>query len=433
MNVTIGLVGIGALLLLLVLRVPIAISLILVSLFGVAALVGFEPAIGMLASAPYDFAASWTLSAIPMFLMMGFISFRTGLTDGLFQAGKAIFSRIPGGLAISAVFACSGFAAVCGSSIATAAAMGRIAIPEMVRSGYSANFAGGAIAAGGTIGALIPPSILMIIYGVLAQTSVNKVFMGGVFAGLLTAVSYVVVVAVVAYFRPDVIPRSQKGEQVSAREAIAGIWPVLVLAVLLFGGLFSGFFTATETGAMGAAGALLISAAQRKLSLEALRLSFLETLSASAAMFVIAVGAAMFTRFLGLSGAGRLITDIFAAWDLSYVALMLLIVLVYLLLGMFMEPLGAMMITLPIFLPILQANDLNLVWFGVLLIKLLEIGMITPPFGMNAFVIRSVAQKYVTLGGVFRGITAFLLADAFVIAFIIAVPAAVMWLPNTLN
>jgi tripartite ATP-independent transporter DctM subunit len=433
MNTTIGVGGIIVLFLLLLARLPVALALVAVSFFGVYLMVGLEPAVGIMASAPYDFAASWTMSAIPMFLLMGFVSYHTGITGGLFHAARAVFARVPGGLAISSVFACSGFATVCGSSIACAAAMGRIAIPEMVKAGYNPNFAAGSVAAGGTIGALIPPSIIMIIYGVLAETSVTKVFLGGIFAGLMTAVAYSAVIFATAKLRPDLVPNRRESERFPVGEALRAVWPVLLLIVILFGGLFSGFFTATEAGAMGGAGAILVAALSGRLSWTALRASILETMSTTASLFIISVGAAMFTRFLGLSGAGNLITALFSGWDLSQLGLLLIIIAVYLVLGMFMEPFGAMMITLPIFLPILDANQINLIWFGVLLTKLLEVGMITPPFGMNVFVIKDVASRYVTLSGVFKGVVTFLIADAVVVALLLAWPAAVMWLPNTLN
>lgn len=429
----IGFVGIAALLVLLVLRVPVALALILVSFVGIGWIFDWQPAFGLLASTPYDFVTSWTLSSIPMFLLMGFVSYHTGITSGLFDAAKTVFRRVPGNLAISGVIACSGFAAVCGSSLACAAAMGRIAIPEMVRSGYQANFASGAIAAGGTIGALIPPSILMIVYGVFSETSIIKVFLGGISVGLVTAASYIGVILVLSRLRPDIVPSPALAERQSLRQALAAIWPVLVLTVAVFGGLFSGVFTATEAGAIGAVGAILISLAMGRLTWRVLRQSLLETLSTCASLFIIGVGAAMFTRFLGVSGLSGFISSAVTGSELSYIQLMIIVVLVYLLLGMFMEPFGAMMVTLPIFLPIFDATSINLVWFGVLLTKLLEIGMISPPFGMNVFVIRGVAAEYVTLTGIFRGISLFLIADLAVVVLIIAFQDIVLFLPNLLG
>jgi len=431
MSVETGFAGVVLLLALLVLRVPVAIAMIVVSFSGVAWLIGVEPALGIIANTPYSFVDNWTLSSVPMFLMMGFVAYHAGLTTGLFEAAKAVLRRIPGALAISAIFACSGFATICGSSLATAAAMGRIAIPEMVRSGYSPSFACGAIAAGGTIGALIPPSILMIVYGVFAETSVLKVFVGGVSIGLLTAAAYAAVVLIISRVRPDICPpRPLDADGISPREALAKIWPALLLMAIVFGGLFSGAFTATEGGAVGAIGAIGIALATRRLTYENFKTSLIETLTTSASLFIIGIGAAMFTRFVGMTGLTGFLTTMVSGADLSYVQLMLLIVVLYLILGMFMEPFGAMLITLPVLLPILRVQGIDFVWFGVLVVKLLEIGMITPPVGLNVFVIRNVASDYATTAQIFKGVTPFFLADLLVVAFAIAFPGFIMYLPK---
>lgn len=431
MSITIGFAGVGVLFVLLLLRVPVALALIAVSFGGVAWMLGLAPAVGIISNTPFSFVSSWSLSAVPMFLLMGFISYHAGLTAGLFDAAKALLRRIPGALAISSIFACSGFAAVCGSSLATAASMGRIAIPEMVKSGYSPSFASGAIAAGGTIGALIPPSILMIIYGVFAETSVIKVFMGGITIGLITALSYSIVVLLTCWLRPDIAPpKPLDADSIDTRAAILNIWPVLVLMLIVFGGLFSGFFTATEAGAIGALGSILVSLAAGRLNFQVIRVSMIETLQTSASLFIIGVGAAMFTRFLGLTGLSSFLSSFVTGAELSYFQLMVIVVIIYLVLGMFMEPFGAMLVTLPVLLPIFRAYGIDLVWFGVLCVKLLEIGMITPPVGLNVFVIRNVASKYASVAQIFKGVIPFLAADIVVVALIIAFPAIILYLPS---
>jgi tripartite ATP-independent transporter DctM subunit len=428
MNVTVGIGGVIILVLLLVARVPVALALMAVAFGGIAFLIGIAPAFGVVMNTPYSFVASWTLSAVPMFLLMGFVAYHSGLTTGLFEAAKIFLRKIPGGLAISAIFACSGFAAVCGSSLACAAAMGRIAIPEMVSAGYRPSVACGSIAAGGTIGALIPPSILMIIYGIIAETSVTQVFIGGISIGLLTAFSYVAVVLIISWLRPDLIPRHVADKEESSLRTLIGIWPTLALIVVVFGGLFSGFFSATEAGAIGALGAVILGLITGGLTRKAVQQSLLETVLTTSSLFIIAVGAAMFTRFLGISGLSGLINSVFAGADLSYWELMLIIVLVYLILGTFMEPFGAMLVTLPVFLPILKAEGISLVWFGVLVVKMLEIGMITPPFGLNVFVIRNVASQYATTVQIFKGVVPFFFADLVVVFLAIAFPQLVLML-----
>ena len=431
MSVETGFYGVICLFVLLALRVPVALALIAVSFGGVTLLLGITPAIGILSNTPFSFVSNWTLSAVPMFLLMGFVAYHAGLTTGLFEAAKAVLRRVPGALAISSIFACSGFAAVCGSSLATAAAMGRMAVPEMVRAGYSPSFATGAIAAGGTIGALIPPSILMIVYGVFAETSVIKVFMGGITIGILTAIMYSIVVLLTCWLRPDIAPpRPIDAGNLKASEALIQIWPVLLLMVIVFGGLFSGIFTATEAGAVGAVGSIVISFATRRLSLSVFQVALRETLTTSASLFIIGIGAAMFTRFLGLTGLTGAISNMVSGAELGYVQLMLIVVVLYLVLGMFMEPFGALLVTLPVLLPIFRAEGIDLIWFGVLVVKLLEIGMITPPVGLNVFVIRNVASQYATVAQIFKGVIPFLLADIVIVIIVIAAPGLILFLPS---
>jgi tripartite ATP-independent transporter DctM subunit len=434
MNLTVGIAGLVILFVLLALQVPIAIAMMAIAFVGVWVMLGLSPAIGILANTPYEFVASWTLSAVPMFLLMGFIAFHGGLTSGLFDAAKVGLRKVPGGLGIAAIVACSGFASVCGSSLATAASLGRIAIPEMVRAGYKPSFATGALAAGGTIGALIPPSILMIIYGVFSETSVTAVFVGGISVGLLTAASYIVVILLIAWFRKDIIPAEAVGvADLDGRKVLMAVWPILVLILLVFGGLFSGLFTATEAGAVGAAGAIGLVAITGRLKWSVMRQSILETLGTCASLFIIGVGAVMFTRFLGLSGVAGLISGAVQGFDLNYFQLMFVIVVIYLILGMFMEPFGAMLVTLPVLLPVLHAQDISLIWFGVFLVKLLEIGMITPPLGMNVFVIRNVAGEYASLTDVFKGVTLFLIADLVVVTALVVFPDIILFLPAMLR
>ncbi|TWG49530.1 TRAP transporter large permease [Aminobacter sp. J44] len=425
-GIAIGISGIIALVVLLAIRTPVAIALITVSFLGLTILLDTNAAWSILNTVPYEFSASWTLSAVPMFLMMGYISFKSKMTGSLFDVAKSLFSWMPGSLAISSVFACTGFASVCGSSIATAAAMGRISIPEMVRGGYNANIACGAVAAGGTIGALIPPSIILIIYGIFAQTSVLDLFVGGIGVGLLTAACYIGAILAMAALRPDLIPRRLEKVDIpplgaSLREAA----PVLILILIIFGGLFSGVFTATEAGAVGAVAAIAIGAATRKITFRDVVESLVETGMTCAGLFIIAIGATMLTRFLAISGTGSFILSLVDGFQLGYWELMLAIILVYLVLGMFMDPIGCLLLTLPIFLPIAKVYDLDSIWFGVLVAKLLEIGMITPPFGLNVFVIRGLVGRLTSLTGIFKGVVPFLAADLVVILLMIAVPGIV--------
>ena len=323
----------------------------------------------------------------------------------------------------------AGFAAVTGSSIACAAAMGRIAVPEMMRYRYDASLATGTVAAAGTIGALIPPSILLILFGIIAQTPISKLFLGGLGAGLLTAFGYVIVIVVRARLNPDLAPAVEEHPGWPERlAALADTWPVILLIFGVFGGLFAGVFSATEAGAVGASMAFLIAGLKRSLNLRVLRDALIETLLTSAALFIIAIGASMLSRFMTFSGAGDQLAEFIGAFGASPFMIVIGIALIYLVLGMFLEPIGAMLLTLPIFLPIVDDAGINLIWFGVLVAKFLEVGMITPPIGMNVFVIKSVVGNLIGTGGIFRGVMWFLVADIVIVALLIAFPEIILTL-----
>ncbi|MCH9674076.1 MAG: TRAP transporter large permease [Gammaproteobacteria bacterium] len=433
-DVQIGFAGIGILLTLIALRVPIGVSLIGVSFFGIWVLVGERAAWGTLGIIPYSFAATWQLSSVPMFLLMGFFCFHAGLTKGLFDAARMWLSGLPGGLAIAAVFGAAGFAAVTGSSVACAAAMGRIAVPEMMRHRYDVSLATGTVAAAGTIGALIPPSILMILYGIIAEVPISELFLGGVGAGLLTAFGYVAVIVIRAKLNPALAPRLSEKVPLALRvRALRDTWPVLLLMFGVFGGLFGGLFTPTEAGAVGAFLSFVIAGLKGSLNWTSFKNALLETMLTSAALFIIAIGASMLTRFLAFSGAGDYLSELVAAIGAHEILLLLGISAVYLVLGMFLEPIGAMLLTLPILLPIIATTGFSLVWFGVLLTKFLEIGMITPPIGLNVFVIKGVVGDLASTSTIFRGIMWFLLSDLIVIVLLMVFPEIVLYLPSLLE
>lgn len=429
-DVEIGLSGLVALIALIAIRVPIGIALIGVSFTGLYILMGPRVAWGAISIIPYQFSSSWILSSIPMFLFLGFISYHTQLTRGMFNAARIWLAGLPGGLAIASIFGSAGFAAVSGSSIACSAAMGRIAIPEMMKQKYHPELATGTVAVAGTIGALIPPSIILIIYGVIAQISISQLFLGGIVAGLLTAVGYILVVLIRVWLNPALAP--ERDASVTWTEkfiALRETWPILLIMFGIFGGLFGGVFTPTEAGAVGAFLACSVAILTRQMTLGRFLQAARETLMTTAALLIIAVGASLLTRFLALSGAGNFLSSGILSIAADPVYLMLGIVLVYLLMGLFLEPIGAMLLTLPIILPVVDAAGWNLLWFGIVLTKLLEIGMITPPIGMNVFVIKSVVGDLVKTSAIFRGVFWFIIMDLFLVAVLCAFPQIVLTLP----
>jgi tripartite ATP-independent transporter DctM subunit len=430
-DIQIGSAGLVAVLILIAMRMPIGLGLITVSYLGIWAIGGHLAAWGMLSVMPHTLIASWTLSAVPMFLLMGFICFHCRLTNGLFDAARLWFQRLPGGLAIASVFGCSGFAAITGSSVACAAAMGKIAVPEMLRHKYDLKLATGTLAAAGTIGALIPPSIPLIIFGVIAQVSITQLFLAGIGMGLLTALSYVLVILIRVWINPSLAPRSE--EHATWREQLAvarETWPVLLLIIGVLGGLFGGLFTSTEAGAVGAFLAIVIAAAKGTLTSRAMSRSIIETLVTCGSVFIVVIGASMLTGFLTLSGIADAISSGAQALNTGPVMLLLAITLVYLFLGMFLEPIGAMLITLPIFLPLIGNAGINVIWFGVFVAKLVEISMITPPVGMNVFVLSSTVGKIAPTELIFRGVMWFFAVDLVVVAMVIVWPDIVMFIPR---
>ena len=427
----IGLISLAAVIGLLLLRVPIAVALIAVSFVGISLILGTKQAWGILSVIPYAFAAKWTLSSIPMFLLMGFMAHHGGLTAGLFSAARIWLSRLPGGLAVAAVLGCSGFAAVSGSSVACAAAMGRISVPQMMKYNYSPSLATGAVAAGGTLGALIPPSILLILFGIFTETSINTLFIASIGVGVASALAYILMIIIRVVINPELAP--QVDDQPSWADKVASlkeVWPVLILFGVVLGGMFIGLFTATEAGAVGALMTIIISFFKKTLTFDAIKTTLVETLSTTASLFFIAIGASFFIRFLTFSGADDLISEIILQVGTDRLTLIFGMIGIYLFMGMFVDPLGTMLLTLPLVMPVLAQLDISLIWFGVFLVKMLEIGMITPPVGLNVFVLKTVVDKSISLGTIFKGVMWFIAVDLLVVLFMVFVPQVVHFLPS---
>ncbi len=430
-RLTIGFIGVGVALVLMMIRVPIAVALGLVSAVGIIFVRGSGAAFGILGSEPFNFAASWTLSAIPMYLLMGAFAYHAKITTALFDAARVWFGRLPGGIAVATNFACAGFAAVSGSSLATAAAMGRIAIPEMLRLNYDKGLAAASAAAGGTLGALIPPSIMLVIFGWLAEVSVGHLLIAGVIPGLLTAVIYALMIMLRCTITPELAPRPAERPTWGEKFASLGpVWPVpfLVIAVLL--GIYTGFVTPTEAGAFGAFVVFLMAVARRSLSWANFMSSLREALVSTSGIFFIAISAIIFTRFLTLAGLPNFLSQFVADAGLAPLTIVLVSSLIYLVLGMFLDPLGILLITLPILIPVYEEAGIDLVWMGIILVKYIEIGLLTPPVGLNVFVVKSVVGDRIPIGKIFGGMWWFLLAEAIIMVLLISFPQITLFLPT---
>lgn len=430
----IGLIGIAVTFLLVLLRTPIGIALATTSFVGLWALTNVNAAFGMLKAVPYQFIANWSFSAVPMFLLMGFIASNAGLTSGLFRMMRVLLYRVPGGLACSTVGACALFAAASGSSVATAAGMGKIAIPEMRKAGYAYSLSAGCVAASGTLGSLIPPSVIMVIYGVFTQAPIGKLFIAGFIPGVMTALAYMAMIMVAVKVRPALAP-STKIELKDGEfwEAIGESWPLPFLIIGVIGGIYAGIMTPTEAGAVGAALACIIALVRRTLTPRVMFDALKETAIGTSSLFIIAMGASMFTTFMGLAGLPATIADNIMAVGTDPLTLILIIAAIYIVLGMFIDSLGIMLLTLPILIPLLDAADINMIWFGILVVKLLEIGLISPPFGLNCFVIHSLLRGAASLPTIFKGALMFLAMDVLVLVAMIIWPEIALWLPSQMK
>ncbi|WP_089961435.1 TRAP transporter large permease [Limnohabitans sp. 2KL-3] len=419
---TIGLICLGLVLLLAFLRVPLGIALLTVSVGGIAAINNLDIARTLLPMTLSEAAFSYELAVVPLFILMGNVLSRTGISADLFRAANAFLGAVRGGLALATMVTCAGFSAVCGSSFATAATMAKVAYPSMNQYGYSDRLASATIAAGGTLGILIPPSIILMIYGILTQQNIGELFIAGVLPGLLGLAMYMGVIYLIAVFKPEHAPR---GERVSARErweSLAGVWPFLALFLLIIGGLYVGWFTATEAGGIGAGVALLIALAQRRLGWSRFMEVMKETAMTSVMLYVVLFGAMMFSQLISFSGLADELLSMVADSGLSRTGILLAILAVFLLLGCVMDSMAIILIFVPLFTPTLVAQGFDLVWFGIVVVVLTEIGLITPPVGMNVFVLKANLPK-VPIGAIFRGLVPFIAVDVLRLAVIVAFPS----------
>jgi len=427
----IGLIGLASLLLLIFLRFPISLALAIVSIIGLVTLVGISSTLSLLAAMPYEFAATWELSAIPMFLLMGAICFHSGMTGDLYAAARIWLRGLPGGLAVASNFACAGFAAASGSSVATTMAMGRIAVPEMLRAGYDKSLATGTVACAGTLGSLIPPSILMIVYGIFTGQSVGALFLAGVLPGLLTASVYAAMIVIRCGVNPLLAPTTAARTTLREKLTLLGrIWPLPVLIVGVIGSIYGGLATPTEAAAFGAVLATMIGLARRQMSWKVMRDSVLESLESTASIFFISVAAVMLTRFLLFSGLPDLLSAVVRDYSINLLTLLIIVSIIYVILGCFLEPIGLVLITLPVVLPAFEVHQVNLIWYGIMVVKYVEVGLMTPPVGLNVYAMKAIAGDAVPLETIFRGVTWFLVCEVIVIALLIAFPAIALWLPG---
>jgi tripartite ATP-independent transporter DctM subunit len=426
----VGSIAMAAAIFLAFLRVPLAFALLATSIIGLGVVINWNTALLLLPMTISDAVLSYDLAVVPMFILMGNVISRTGIASDLFKAAYAFVGQVRGGLALSTMVACSGFAAVSGSSYATAATMAKVAYPSMKKYGYSDELATGTIAAGGTLGILIPPSIIMVIYGILTQTNIGHLFIAGVVPGLFGLALYMIAVRVVAALNPDQAPKGDMTPWRDKVKALAGVWPFMLLFGLIIGGLYGKLFTPTEAAGMGAGISILIAFGTGRLRVSAFRAVIVETIYTTVALYSVLFGALMLSKLLTMSGLAFGVLDLVQSTGLQGTSLIFVILLVFLVLGCVMDSMAIILIFVPLFAPIVVAQGFDLVWFGVIVVVATEIAMITPPIGMNVFVLKAVLPG-VAIQKIFKGLFPFIIADIVRLGVLVIFPAITLWLGAT--
>ena len=432
-------IGFAALLALIVVRAPVGIAMLLAGTGGYLYIVDAGTLLNYLKTTPFHLFANYTLSVIPLFILMGALAERGGLARDLFDAANALFGRKPGGMAMAVIGACACFGAVCGSSVATTATFGRAALPELRRFGYDPGLATGTVAVGGTLGILIPPSVILVVYAISTEQNIAKLFMAALVPGLLATSFYVLAIAVVARLRPALAPPGGEVGAAERRRALLNVIPVLLIAVVVVGGIYGGVFTPTESAAIGCIATLAVGLTRGTLGGANVRAALLGTAETTAMIFVILLGAEVFNAFLALSQA----PDLLAVWiteqDFPPYGVLALLLFAYVVLGAVMDELAMILLTLPIFFPMVTALDFGLasteetaIWFGILVLVVVGIGLTAPPIGLNVFVVSSLARE-VPIAQTYRGVLPFLATDLVRLVLLVAFPALSLWLVRALS
>jgi|AP12_2_1047962.scaffolds.fasta_scaffold12269_2 tripartite ATP-independent transporter DctM subunit len=421
---TIALIGFAGLLFLCFLGFPLGFSTLIAGVVGFAYMRNWDwhASVTMMSQQIVETGANYGLSVIPLFLLMGVFIHRANISEDLFEASNALLGRFRGGLAQATVLACAGFSAVSGSSLATAATMTKVAMPHMRRYKYDDSLSSGVIAAGGTLGIMIPPSVPLVIYGLVAEQDIGKLFIAGVAPGVLLVALYMAAVAAVVWIRPAMGPAGAAVPRAARYRAYGNVWPVLVLFVLVLGGIYFGVFTPTEASGIGAIGAAAFAWWRGRLrTLRQLYESLLEACRTTAALFIVIFGAQVFANFINLSGLPGALVDLVESFELSAVGTVFAISVICIVMGMIFEAIGILLLFVPVFLPTLIIMDVDLIWFGIVMVIVVELGLITPPIGMNVFTVRAMMPD-IRLARIFRGVTPFVVADLVALALLFALP-----------
>src|SRR3954464_3744976 len=425
----VALIGFAALFVLMLMRVPIGMAMGLVGVAGFGYLTSAGPALKIVGHTTMRTVTDWNFAVVPLFLLMGSFATTSGMSRELFRAANAFLGHLRGGLGIATIAACGGFAAICGSSVATAATFSRVAYPEMRRYGYPQSFATGVIAAGGTLGIMIPPSTVFAVYGLITEQDVGKLFIAGVVPGLLAVAMYMITITVIGLVRPSYLPAGHRTPFKERLTALRDVWATLLLFAFVIGGLYGGLFTATEAAGAGAGGAFLIGLVRGKLSRADILRSLLETPRTTAAVFTVLIGALLFGYFLTVTQTPQKLTELLTGLGVGRYGVLALIMVMYLALGCLMDAMAMIILTVPIIFPVITALGFDPIWFGVIIVMTVEFGLIHPPVGMNVFVIKSVVED-VKISTIFYGVLPFIITDILRLIILIAFPIIALYLPS---
>ena len=424
-----SIIGFAFLLFLILSKVPIPMAMAVVGFVGFGEAINYYASFAMVAQVASEEGMNYGLSVVPLFILMGNFVTQSGLSHELYKSSYAFLGHKKGGLAMATIVACGGFSAVCGSSLATAATMSKVAMPSMRKFGYADSLATGSIAAGGTLGILIPPSVILVIYGLMTETDIGQLFAAGILPGLLGIFCYLCAVAAATKINPKIGPRGEKIPWPDRFRSLKGVWGVLLLFFIVMGGIYAGIFTPTEAAGIGATGAFFFTLFRKKLTLEILKKVLVDSASTTAMIFFLLIGSMIFANFVNVVGMPDALADFVLGWDVSPFVVVLILMLVYVLLGCILESMSMIVLTVPVFYPMIQALGFDLIWFGIVVVVVTEISLITPPVGLNVFVLKAVLPD-VKVSTIFKGVTPFWIADIIRLTLIVLFPAISLFLAH---
>ncbi|MBT3484787.1 MAG: TRAP transporter large permease [Desulfobacula sp.] len=424
-----SIIGFAFLLFLILSKVPIPMAMAVVGFIGFGEAINYHASLSMVAQVASEEGMNYGLSVVPLFILMGNFVTQSGLSHELYKSSYAFLGHKKGGLAMATIVACGGFSAVCGSSLATAATMSKVAMPSMRKFGYADSLATGSIAAGGTLGILIPPSVILVIYGLMTETDIGQLFAAGILPGLLGIFCYLCAVAAATKINPKIGPRGEKIPWPDRFRSLKGVWGVLLLFFIVMGGIYAGIFTPTEAAGIGATGAFFFTLFRKKLTLEILKKVLVDSASTTAMIFFLLIGSMIFANFVNVVGMPDALADFVLGWDVSPFVVVLILMLVYVLLGCILESMSMIVLTVPVFYPMIQALGFDLIWFGIVVVVVTEISLITPPVGLNVFVLKAVLPD-VKVSTIFKGVTPFWIADIVRLTLIVLFPAISLFLAH---